>query len=428
MDHDGPRTPGRPRSTTGQPDRIPVDFGGTAVTGMHVTCVWRPAGALRARRSARSRSTSPTRCSAGSTTTSRLPSASTSRASTRPNTMFGFPNDNWKPVAHATGPRCSCPGNSRRRWTRTATCSSIPRATARPRPAAGCRRRLLLRHHHPPGTDRRGQARPRGQPRGVRPDLRRGPGPLHAGERRAAATGRGSHRHLRRDGLRRHRPRARAVPQAPKGIRDVEEWYVSTVTRQDYVHQIFARQCEIALANLARIHARVGDAVDAVFVCGTDFGTQTSTFCSRRGVPASFTSRTTSGSTTGSTPTRTGRPSSTPAARWSTFMPAFIDPASTSSTPCSARPQAWTPSTSRADYGDTLLLGRRGRHAEGPALRHAGGGPGAGTAALRCPRRTAASSSTPSTTSRPRADSEHRRHVRRRARKRTAPWGGRPSA
>ncbi len=66
----------------------------------------------------------------------------------------------------------------------------------------------------------------------------------------------------------------------PKGIRDVAEWYMSTVSRQDYLHRIFARQTEIALANLARLHAVVGNAVDAVFVCGTDFGTQTSAFCS----------------------------------------------------------------------------------------------------------------------------------------------------
>jgi hypothetical protein len=66
----------------------------------------------------------------------------------------------------------------------------------------------------------------------------------------------------------------------PKGIRDVTEWYMSTSTRRDYIHQVFARQCEIALENLAKIHAVVRDNVDVVFVCGTDFGTQTSSFCS----------------------------------------------------------------------------------------------------------------------------------------------------
>jgi hypothetical protein len=67
----------------------------------------------------------------------------------------------------------------------------------------------------------------------------------------------------------------------PKGIRDVAEWYVSTRSRQDYVHQVFDRQCEIGLKNLARIHAAVGDsAVQTMFLCGTDFGTQKSAFCS----------------------------------------------------------------------------------------------------------------------------------------------------
>ena len=66
----------------------------------------------------------------------------------------------------------------------------------------------------------------------------------------------------------------------PKGIRDVTEWYISTRTRRGYIHSIFERQCEIGIANLARIHARIGDAVDCVFLCGTDFGTQTSAFCS----------------------------------------------------------------------------------------------------------------------------------------------------
>jgi hypothetical protein len=66
----------------------------------------------------------------------------------------------------------------------------------------------------------------------------------------------------------------------PRGIRDVTEWYISTSTRRDYIHQVFSRQCEIALGNLKRFHECVGAAVDVVFLCGTDFGTQTSTFCS----------------------------------------------------------------------------------------------------------------------------------------------------
>jgi hypothetical protein len=66
----------------------------------------------------------------------------------------------------------------------------------------------------------------------------------------------------------------------PKGIRDIEEWYVSTVIRQDFIRQIFQQQTDIALQNLAKLWETVGDRVDALFICGTDFGTQNSTFCS----------------------------------------------------------------------------------------------------------------------------------------------------
>jgi hypothetical protein len=66
----------------------------------------------------------------------------------------------------------------------------------------------------------------------------------------------------------------------PRGIRDVTEWYMSLKSRREYIHGIFERQTEIALHNLALVHQAIGEGVDAVFLCGTDFGTQTSAFCS----------------------------------------------------------------------------------------------------------------------------------------------------
>jgi hypothetical protein len=66
----------------------------------------------------------------------------------------------------------------------------------------------------------------------------------------------------------------------PKGIRDIAEWYMSTAIRQDFVRYIFDKQTEIAVSNLEKLHQVVGDSIDVVFICGTDFGTQTSTFCS----------------------------------------------------------------------------------------------------------------------------------------------------
>jgi len=65
----------------------------------------------------------------------------------------------------------------------------------------------------------------------------------------------------------------------PKGIRDVTEWYMSIMMRRDYLHQIFEKQTDIAVKNLELAYGVVGDKIDAVFICGTDFGTQNSTFC-----------------------------------------------------------------------------------------------------------------------------------------------------
>jgi hypothetical protein len=65
----------------------------------------------------------------------------------------------------------------------------------------------------------------------------------------------------------------------PKGIRDITEWYMSTIMRPDYIRDIFDRQSEIAVENFRRLHEVIGNNLDAVFICGTDFGTQDSTFC-----------------------------------------------------------------------------------------------------------------------------------------------------
>jgi uroporphyrinogen-III decarboxylase len=67
----------------------------------------------------------------------------------------------------------------------------------------------------------------------------------------------------------------------PKGIRDITEWYLSTIMRTDYLHKVFEKQTDIALANLAKIHKATGDVADAVFTCGTDLGTQDTQFCSQ---------------------------------------------------------------------------------------------------------------------------------------------------
>ncbi len=65
----------------------------------------------------------------------------------------------------------------------------------------------------------------------------------------------------------------------PKGIRDISEWYMSVLMRPDYIKAIFDKQSAMAVENFARLYQVIGDNIDAVFICGTDFGTQDSTFC-----------------------------------------------------------------------------------------------------------------------------------------------------
>lgn len=66
----------------------------------------------------------------------------------------------------------------------------------------------------------------------------------------------------------------------PKGVRDIEEWYVSTASRPDYIRAVFERQTEVALENLRLLHQAIGDRAAIIQTNGTDFGTQNGPFCS----------------------------------------------------------------------------------------------------------------------------------------------------
>lgn len=67
----------------------------------------------------------------------------------------------------------------------------------------------------------------------------------------------------------------------PKGVRDIATWYMTVAANPEFVMELFDRQVEIAIANLEKLKEIAGDVIDVVVVCGTDFGTQESTFCSR---------------------------------------------------------------------------------------------------------------------------------------------------
>lgn len=60
----------------------------------------------------------------------------------------------------------------------------------------------------------------------------------------------------------------------PKGIRDTTEWYMSFVSRKEYIFDVFSGQCETGMANLERVFEAIGNRVDVVKITGADYGGQ----------------------------------------------------------------------------------------------------------------------------------------------------------
>ena len=64
----------------------------------------------------------------------------------------------------------------------------------------------------------------------------------------------------------------------PKGIRDMENWLMAHYLHPDYIKEVFAYQTDIMLKNLELYREAVGDRIDAIWLSGTDFGTQNNLF------------------------------------------------------------------------------------------------------------------------------------------------------
>jgi hypothetical protein len=67
----------------------------------------------------------------------------------------------------------------------------------------------------------------------------------------------------------------------PRGIRRMDDWLVAHMLYPDYILEVFELQADAALKNLEVYRQAVGDRIQAVFVSGTDFGTQTGLFMSK---------------------------------------------------------------------------------------------------------------------------------------------------
>ena len=203
-----------------QPDHVPLDLGASPVTGMHVSSVYKLRQALKLDPPGTPVKVVEPYQMLGEIAPDLQDALGVDVVGLGgPRTMFGFENKDWKPW---TTLRRHARAGARRLQHRARAQRRHPHVS-RGRPLGAAQRpdaqgRVLLRHDRPPGADRRRQAQRRGQPRGVRPDLRRRPAALRPRGRPAAARERpGDPGQLRRHGLRRHRPGARPVAEAPQG-------------------------------------------------------------------------------------------------------------------------------------------------------------------------------------------------------------------
>jgi len=262
-----------------QPDRIPIDFGGTPTTGIHVSCI----AELRDHYGLEKR---PVRVHEpfqmlGMMEDDLLDAMGIDVVGIAPrNTMFGFPMEGWKPW-QLNGLEVLVPGDfnttlDENGGTLIYPCGDLSARPSGRMPSGGYFFDSIVRQN--PIDEEK--LDPEDNMEEFAPISKEDLDHIVHSAQIASATPRGVSANFGGTAF----GDIGLVPapflKNPKGIRDISEWYVSTSSRQDYVHKVFERECEIALQNLAKIHAAIGDSIQSVFICGTDFGTQTSSFCS----------------------------------------------------------------------------------------------------------------------------------------------------
>lgn len=262
-----------------RPDRIPVDFGATAVSGIHVSVV----AALRDHFGLERRPVKvhePYQMLGWVDDDLKDAMGIDTEGVYRRNTMFGFPNQNWKPWVF-NGLEVLVAGDFNVTVDQAGDILIHPEGDLSAPPSGRMPRDgfffdSIIRQRHFDESN----LNPEDNLEEFKPLTAAEIGEIEADVRAAHATGRYVVAGFGGAAFGDIALVPAPFAKDPRGIRDVTEWYVSTRARRDYVHAVFTRQCEIALANLAAIHQAVGDMPGAVFLCGTDFGTQTSTFCS----------------------------------------------------------------------------------------------------------------------------------------------------
>jgi hypothetical protein len=262
-----------------EPDQVPIDFGSTAVTGIHVHCI----AALRDHYGLESR---PVKIHEpyqmlGIVEPDLQEALGLDVEGVFPrDTLFGFPADGWKPWTF-NGLDVLVPGRFEIDVEATGDTVIYPEGD-RTAPPSG---RMPKGFHffdtivrQPPVDD--DTLRVEDNLEEFAPLTGEEIAAIRADVARARRTGRAVIANFGGTAL----GDIALVPapflKQPKGIRDITEWYMSLKSRRGFVREIFARQTDIAIGNLERVQRAVGDSVDVVFLCGTDFGTQSSSFCS----------------------------------------------------------------------------------------------------------------------------------------------------
>ena len=263
-------------------DRIPLDLGSTTVTGMHASTVYRLRQALGLERPGTPVKVSECYQMLGETSPDLLDALGADAVGVRPRgTRFGFPSGDWKEWRLFDGTPVLVPGRFNTTPDANGDILQYPMGDASLAPSGrmphgGLYFDLIVRQP-PIDEDRLDPADNLEEFQPLPAETLAG---LGEDARAQAATGRAVVLNVGGTSFGDVGQVPGPMLRVPKGIRDIEEWYVSTLTRRDYVLAVFERQCAIALDNLERAHAAVGDLVSVLYVSGADFGTQTGTFVS----------------------------------------------------------------------------------------------------------------------------------------------------
>jgi hypothetical protein len=263
-----------------EPDRVPVDFGGTTVTGLHALCVERLRGHYGLERR-------PVKVHVpynmlGVVEEDLAGAMGLDLIGVLPrNTSYGYPNENWKEFRTPWGQVVLISGHFHYSTDTNGDLLTYPQGdlaappSGRMPPSSYFFDTIIRQEEIDEDALNPADNLQEFGPLST-PDLEHFKTEVAA----ASATGRAVIVSIGGTGFGDIAQVAAPGLPHPKGIRDVTEWYVSLAMRQDYIGEVFARQCDIALGRLAQLFAAVGNAVDILYLCGTDFGTQTSRFCS----------------------------------------------------------------------------------------------------------------------------------------------------